>query len=525
MQTQKRDKKLLKLYEEGRMLHSNGKLSQSEKVFRKVIKLNPDFAPAQNNLGNVLLDLGRLDHAYQAYMRALDLEPNYPLIINNIGNVLHLQKRHSEAIIFLKRAIDLKPDYAEAYYNLGNAFSDSGDLNQAVKYYKKTIKLNPQAAEAYHNLGIALEELGKFEDAIENYSRVIEFNPKACLTYRHLSYLKIYELGDPHMNSMIALLDDPTLTLQDKIHLYFSLGKAYEDTHDYNESFKYLEMANDLQKKILNFKINSELQLSNNIKKYFRSRPFKINPIYDKSISFRQIFIVGMPRSGTSLIEQILASHSNVFGAGEIETCNQYLRPFFSSKSIANSIIKNEDACSEVFNNLRTDYIQQITSFNLKEDYVVDKMPLNFLWIGVIREIFPDAKIIHISRDPIATCWSIYKTYFPARGLDFAYNLSDLSKFYKMYIELMEFWSDNLNSNIYQISYEALTENQVEETKKLLNFCELDWQSECLNFHKTARVVKTASAVQVRKKMYKGSSDKWKSYKNHLREFIDSLQS
>ena len=228
-----------------------------------------------------------------------------------------------------------------------------------------------------------------------------------------------------------------------------------------------------------------------------------------------------MPRSGTSLVEQIISSHHEVYGAGELEYFAEYsveeIKKYIRSEST--------ELASDFFASIRENYLKSIKNLNFSQRIFTDKMPLNFRFIGFILSAFPEAKIIHLNRDARAVCWSIYKYYFKSNGHGFAHNFQDLCSYYALYVELMDFWRDKLPYMIYDISYEELTSNQEIETKKLLEFCELDWDENCLDFHNNNRAVRTTSALQVRQKMYQGSSEAWKKYESYLEPLIRGLKS
>jgi hypothetical protein len=231
-----------------------------------------------------------------------------------------------------------------------------------------------------------------------------------------------------------------------------------------------------------------------------------------------------MPRSGTSLVEQILASHTKVHGAGELGTLEELVRPILSNLPDQNISQGKCEISQNVINKVRDSYLERLIALKVHEKIITDKMPRNFLWIGFILSIFPEAKIIHLNRDPMGTCWSIYKRYFYATiGNGYAYDMDDLAEFYKLYIDLMSFWRERFHNNIYDLYYENLTENQEEETRKLLEFCELEWEEQCLDFHKTKRMVRTASAAQVRKQMYRGSSEAWRKYEEYLQPLVTAI--
>jgi hypothetical protein len=226
-----------------------------------------------------------------------------------------------------------------------------------------------------------------------------------------------------------------------------------------------------------------------------------------------------MIRSGTSLVEQIIASHHAVYGAGELTTLADLIEPIVRDHLAQDNYQLPEKA----FLSIRQQYLDALSMFNAPEDVITDKMPLNFQYIGFILSAFPEAKIVHLQRDARATCWSIYKHYFSSTGNGWAYNIDDLAGFYGLYTDLMDFWHQTFPGKIYDLCYEDLTTNQEKETRKLLEYCELDWDENCLNFHTNKRAVKTASALQVRQKMYQGSSEAWKKHEAYLEPLIKAL--
>jgi hypothetical protein len=226
-----------------------------------------------------------------------------------------------------------------------------------------------------------------------------------------------------------------------------------------------------------------------------------------------------MPRSGTSLVEQIISSHPEVYGAGELNTIGQICVPLINKSSELKNLYEDD------VESIRSNYLNFLTSLNVKEQIITDKAPLNFRFIGHILSAFPEAKIVHLKRDPIAICWSIYKSNWSGLGNSFSYNMDDLVNYYGLYDDLMKFWHKKFPGQIYDISYEKLTTNQESESKKLVEYCGLGWDKKCLEFYKNTRAVKTASSLQVRQKMYQGSSDAWKKYKSDLKPLIDGLKS
>jgi len=328
-------------------------------------------------------------------------------------------------------------------------------------------------------------------------------------------------MSDDQIAKMQSLLSTGNLSQSERIHLCFALAKVYENLENQDELFKFLDEGNRLRKKDLNYSLDKSQNLSSTFRRLFSTLP----TVIEQSQSFepstiRPIFIVGMPRSGTTLVEQIISSHNAVYGAGELTTLPTVVGPI-----ARDHLTQNTNLSESNFLSIRQQYLDALSRFEVPENVITDKLPLNFQYIGFILSAFPEAKIVHLKRDARATCWSIYKCHFKNKGNGFAYNLDDLSGFYGLYVELMDFWHQLFPDKIYDICYEDLTTNQEEETRKLLQYCELDWDKNCLNFHKNKRAVKTASALQVREKMYQGSSEAWKKHESYLQPLIKALSS
>jgi len=504
----------------GITLRELGQLKEAIQSFDQVVKLKPDFAEVYYNRANILKELGRLEEAVESYDKALALKPGFAESYNNSGIAMKNLGLSKEAEIRFDAAIRLKPNYAEAYTNRGVLFQELGQLELAIKDYKKAIYLKPDYLEAYYNLSIALQSIGLKDMALTCCEKILQLKPDYSEIHRNISLLKTYKPDDQQLKYMADLFSDTHLSKPDRCNLCFALAKAFDDLGEMETSFNYLKKGNSLRKNELGYNINEDKKLFLKIKDIFNDGSDTFNTdLCETTSPIQLVFIVGMPRSGTSLVEQILASHDEVYGAGELEKINRIVTPIFSKLDKQDSAQLSESVIKE----LGTAYIEDLTRLNMKERMVTDKMPLNFRWIGFILSAFPKAKIINLNRDPRATCWSNYKHYFSGNGNGYAYDLEDLVEFYNQYTALMSFWRERYASNIYEVCYEDLTENQEEETRKLLEYCGLSWEKECLDFYKTERVIKTASAHQVRQKMYKGSSDAWKIYKKQIAPLLKRL--
>jgi len=526
-------------------------LDTAVKLYEKAIAMKPDYAEAHNNLGVTLQDLDQLDAAVKCYEQALAIKPDYAEAHYSLGNASKKLGQLNSALKSYEQALKIKPDYVEAHYSHGVTLQELGQLNAAVKSYnqvlaikpdfakmhnnlgvvfqeldqmdaavksfKEALALKPDFAEAHNNLGNAYKELGQVDESVKNYEQVLAIKPDFAVAYFNLVSMKQYTANDPQITQMQSLLSTNNLSQSDRIHLCFALAKVNENLGNQDEYFKFLHEGNRLRKQELNYSLDNSKNLSSTVKKMFSSPP----SLSYKASTIRPIFIVGMLRSGTSLVEQIISSHYAVYGAGELNTLPTLINPIAKDY-----LTKGEnDLPEKTILSIRQQYLDSLSRFNVSENVITDKMPLNFQYIGFILSAFPEAKIVHLKRDARATCWSIYKNNFDSISVGFGHNLEDLAGFYGIYTDLMDFWHQLFPDKIYDLCYEDLTTNQEEETRKLLQYCELDWDENCLNFHTNKRAVKTASSLQVRQKMYQGSSEAWKKHEAYLQPLIKALSS
>ena len=566
-----------------------GELNDAVQSYKRATIINPNYVEAHYNLGGALQNLYKFNEAVKSYKKTIALKPTYAEAFNNLAGVFLEMNQFADAVNNYKKAIALKPDYFESHFSLGISYQELGKLNDAIDhmektielkpkfteghnilgklflklkqtetaiyYFNKTILLEPGFAEAHNNLGVvqqelgqldhavqsyekalsiklevmtlnnlgsAYQQLGKIDDAVESYEKAISINPDYAESYQNISYLKKFKEDDSQVIQMLSLLSSSVLNKIDRSHLCFALAKVYENLGKNTDFFKFLNEGNLLLKEELNYSLDSSLEAISTIKNIFKTPP----PTYKESnlshlSNSRPIFIIGMPRSGTTLVEQIISSHNKVHGAGELDKLTSLVKPVIKNFSTGN--VKYIPKKTIPF--IRQEYLDMLTNLNVPENIITDKFPLNFQYVGFILSAFPDAKIVHLKRDPIATCWSNYNCSFKSGDNGYSYNLDDTIKFYKSYSELMNYWHNLYPSKIYDICYEDLTINQEVETRKLLKYCELDWDENCLNFHTNKRAVHTASAVQVRKPMYQGSSDEWKKYESYLQPLVQEFDS
>tara|TARA_B110001450_G_scaffold208226_1_gene198863 strand:- start:921 stop:2426 length:1506 start_codon:yes stop_codon:yes gene_type:complete len=440
-------------------------------ILKKGLKRDAREVSLINNLGLTYLKMGDEEQAEKVFVGALKIDPKFLNVYINLAHIKKNQNKSDEAIAMLTKCLGPNPDNFILNFTLANNY----------------------------------QSIGKFTEAKNLYKKCLELNPKNSIVDQSLSMIINYSEDSEHLKNMQKKLSET----DDKIsqtYLNFAIGKAHEDLNDYKNAFISFKKGNNLKNEISTYNVDQETKTFNKIKSIFNSP----NVIESKKEGTKIIFVVGMPRSGTSLIEQILSSHNKIYGAGELS---------FLSDIIEQKInLENPD-----FAQIQSKYKNSVKKFNYSEEYLVDKTPLNFKWIGFILNYFPNSKIIHCKRNPIDTCWSNYKNLFSSKKLDFSYNFSNLAHYYRLYEDLMMHWNIIYKDKFYEIDYEKLVENKEEEMKKVIKYLNLQWDENCLNFHKNKRSVSTASLAQVRKPIYNSSVEKWKSYRNELSDLIKKL--
>jgi len=482
--------------------------------FEKAIEIDPKHQGAYNGLGNALASQGEMDKAVTAYRKAIEINPNHKHAHNGLGNVLSDMGDLDEAIASYRKAIEIDPGHKEAYNGLGNALSNLGEIENAIAAYRKAIEIDPWHKQACKGLGNALSDYGEIDEAITVYRRSIEINPEHTEAYRSLSKNKKFSEYDDDIRAMESLYENENNSDEQKMHLAFGLGKAYEDLGEYEKSMQFILRATRLKRASIDYSISEEEELFSNIKATFSSDFFSDrkgmgNP--DRT----PIFILGMPRSGTSLVEQILASHPDVFGAGELNDLSNSTRNFGTSGSAREFPAGIVDLDSSALVELGNEYIARIRKHSLNSKHITDKMPQNFLYIGLIKAILPNAKIINCTREPMDNCLSLFKNYFNTAH-HYSYDMTELGQYYNLYLDLIAYWSSTLPGFVYDQSYERLVADQENQIRRLLDYCNLPWTVACLEFHKTRRKVRTASNAQVRRPIYKDSVKLWERYEKQL---------
>lgn len=479
------------------------------------IQLKPDYAIAYFNLANTQKLTGDIDQAIKNYEFAIKNNPKIVQFYFNFANTLKDLERFDDAISIYQRGLALNPNHVDILLNLGNCQKYVSDFKSAEASYRRAIEIDPKTVQGHFNLGNTLFEAGDPDGAAKSYKAALELKPDFAECYRCYSMVGKLATDAFALAHIASAMNAPATSMADQMLYHFAIAKVAEQRADAENCVFHLDAGNALKRHMSNYELSQDRDLFSAIKGYFRSQEIE-NTLKQgmEDISGRTpIFILGMPRSGTSLIEQILSSHTDVHGAGELEALNNAVR---------GSQWTSTRRHDEVYSLVRQRYLSALADFPATR-FITDKMPLNFQWIGFILKAVPEAKIIHTRRNPMAVCWSNYKTHFPAIGLAYSNDQKDIADYYHLYDDLMAFWRSQFPDCMYEIDYEALTSDQETETRKLTNYLGLPWQEALLNFHLNSRTVTTASSLQVRKQIYAGSSDEWKKYAKWLQPMIQNL--
>jgi len=505
------------------ILETFGGFLQQQNEYKKALHMYKNYIELSDQNSNIYLNAAKCEFQEKNYENCLSYLSNISssdLLFNDASYLygkIMLKKQYYLKALECFTTINIDSLNKEEVYNyIGVCFVNLNKKEDAKRYFQKSIDENSSYIEAYLNLSLLHIHHGESLEAIKLLNGSLEKDPSNIVAYKLLSDMgpKV-EWSDLDIEK-IKKLENGSVNLKNNMLLNYTLAKIFELKNNYDKSFQYLQKANHIQQEISQYNINTHKIFFDKLKEKFinfESDNLKQN-LSDKK---NMIFIVGMPRSGTSLIEQVLSSHSDVCGMGELN---------YLALSIENIINRVGDLniTNDTLKIINDEYFEMINQFNISEPYITDKMPQNFLYIGVILKSFPNSKIVHIKRDPIATCWSIYKNYFTSAGTGYSCSFDNIVLFYKLYLDIMKFWETQFPNQIYHLDYDKFTENQLDETKKLLQQCNLSWEDSCIEFHNNSKVVKTISTSQVREKLYKNSSQMWKNYSEYLNPLVDKLK-
>lgn len=437
---------------------------------------------------------------------------------NNLANSYKYLKDFTKAEQFFNEILDIDSNYINALINLGNLKVDLNSFDEAITYLNKALKIDKNNESIYINLANAYMGCGKFQKAKEILLTVLKMNPSLTRADKMLGDLNKNDSdADQHLNQMLIKLKQLNLNDEQKVNLYFAIAKKYDDKKEYQMSFEFLANGNKLQRKNINYNTKNFETLSSGIKTYFSNYKYdyKNNLTNNKKV----IFVLGMPRSGTTLTENIISSHSKVASLGELN---------FIGNQIRSSVVNNFTLDSDLVKNfLKEDFYQyyfnHLKPFKINESIIVDKSLDNFWYIGFIKKFFPNSKIIHCQRNPKDTCLSIYKNLFN-QPQGWHCDENELADYYNIYSDLMFFWNNELKGEILNLQYEDLTKNTEHQIKNIINFCDLNWEDNCLSFYKNKNPIKTLSVNQANKPIYQSSVNSFTFYENELSTLFSRLK-
>lgn len=533
-------------------LIETGDFAAAAAAAQRAIALLPTYAPAYANLGAALLRLGALSAGVHAFQRAIALNPGNAVVQYWLGRALQDQERFADAAACYRAVIASAPRYADAHCNLCYVLTMLGDLTGAASHAREAIALSPDYADAHNNLGYALQALGDFEGAEESYAQALAHDPRYAAAYNNLGNLhkdlgnfpaaetayrqalaiqpdfarahfnladiKTFRERDADVAALETQLASSDGTSPHAHYLHFAMAKALEDIGAYDEAFGQLQAGSALKRASLPYDEPKLLAYLHDMARLYDPQ-LLARFVGDGDSSTVPIFIIGMPRAGTTLVEQILASHGEVIGGGERLDFDAAMASVLPPGSAAERVGGLDPPRLRA---LGAAYLALLPALVPGQTRITDKLPANFMHAGLIHLALPGAKIVHVLRDPADTCMSCYSKLFDV-GQEFTYELSELGRYYVAYRRLMDHWRTVMPGTIHEISYEALVADMEGETRRLLDYCGLEWDSACLAFHENARPVQTASATQVRKPLYGSSLGRWKRYERHLGPLLTEL--
>jgi tetratricopeptide (TPR) repeat protein len=472
-----------------------------------------------------------MEEALEFYKKAFKKNPKFVPVINNISAFYHRQFRDDECMKFTKLALSIEPNNLTSKINYAKALTISNKPNEALLIFKEVLKAQTNATN-YINLGTAFRNMGELKESYKCFENALKFDENDTGAFFNLSTSKFHIPNEEFLIKFERKLkNSKDLMYTDKATIAFALYNNYNKLKNFLKAGKFLLLGNKFLDTWINTNINTEEKFLNEIKSIYTPdfvRKNALSSLTKETNSPEPIFILGMPRSGTTLCEQILSSHSKVFGGGELQS-------FIDISEIGNTVNVNDQLINaykdkinkmsfEILKQKNSEYINKLEKFSKNHQYVTDKMPHNFVLIGFIKILFPNAKIIYCQRDKMDNCFSLFAHKFVDKSHGYCYNQRTLGNYYNLHLRLMKYWLKIFKDQIYVLKHESLIENQEKYSREILDYCGLDWEPECLEFYKTKREVQTASNEQVREPINKKSVAAWKKYEVFLEPLRKTLE-
>jgi tetratricopeptide (TPR) repeat protein len=501
-----------------------GKLAKAEALCREVLKKDPLDVSAIRMLATIGIKLGRYADAEKLLTRCLELAPDFHLARNDYANALSKQQQYEPALAEIEKLLVIEPDNPNHLMLKASVLVNIGKFQQAIDIYDRVLSQYSKQPRAYQSYGHALKTVGRLDDAIAAYRRAIELEPSLGEAYWSLANLKTFRFEDGEVDAMREQIRAKPKKPQDFYHLCFALGKSLEDRQLHDEAFGAYKLGNAVRRKTVSWDADDHHRNMNRIVEFFDERFFeerKNSGCQDPS----PIFIVGLPRAGSTLLEQILASHSRVEGTMELPDIISIARRLGGKKLRIDESRYPEVVGEQSLGQLRElgeEYLERTKIQRSGAPHFIDKMPNNFSHAGLIHVILPNAKIIDARRHPLGGCFSGFKQLF-ARGQNFTYDLEEIGRYYRDYVELMDHWDRVLPGRVLRMQYEEVVADTENQVRRLLDYCGLDFEPECLRFYETERAVRTPSSEQVRQPIYGGATEHWRHYEGHLGPLVEAL--
>ena len=497
------------------------RLTEAVACYKQALRLKSDFAEAYNNLTFAHYGLGQFEEARINGEKALRIRPDFAQANNHLGLALKELGRGEEAAERFRKAIRLQPQLAAAHRNLGGVVHELGRDAEAIACYEQALRLEPNFPEVHNDLADIFREQGRFEEGIAHLKQALRLKPDYALVYWNLSEYAnqgLFSFTDEELQRVRSVLQSNRPSLLDRSVLHLTLGNVYDRRHSYDDAIFHYHQGNACRKEWLKmtgkgFDPAAHRVLIEKTIATFDEAFFDGEQLCG-SQSEQPVFVVGMPRSGTTLVQQILASHSQAAGAGELWDITDIANSLGCTKGNSGYPARVRSLSGPELNRLANLYLQRLSRVSSQAARVVDKMPQNFLYLGLIARLFPRARVIHCRRDPLDVCLSCYIQNFSR--VNFAWSFEDLGLYHQEYERLMSHWKRVLRLPVMEVRYEDLVARQEGVSRELVDFCGLPWEDSCLAFHKAKRSVKTASAVQVRRPMYSSSIGRGQGYGAHL---------
>ena len=506
------DKSYSELYKGIRHVKA-GRFKLAEESYKKVLKKDNNNIDALRLLGLLAFKNKNYSIAENLFIRAIKIDQHFHLLWDNLAKVYRIQNKLEKSKKAFKNLIKLDPYNLEALVALGTIYVKLADYDEGIKTYQKVLSLKNNNPRVYLSMGHALKTVGRRKECEDAYHKAITLYPLCGEGYWSLANLKTYKFSEAQILQMENSLDDK-IQEQEKIQMLFALGKAYESKGDYKKSFTFYEKGNWMQRKIVEYNAQENANNIDSIIDFFQ----KNTSVIDFNSGYKAqdpIFILGLPRAGSTLLEQILSSHSCIEGTQELHnimTIGRRIKSLNNSENYLNNLLELDTKSIKMYGKM---FIDETMWARNEKELFIDKMPNNFPHIGLIKMILPNAKIIDARRNPMDGCFSCFKQYF-AKGQHFTYDLDDIARYYKDYLRLMDFWNKFFPGSIHTVLYEDVINNSEEEVRKMLNYLQLPFEESCMDFYKSSRPVKTASSEQVRQPIYKSALNYWKNFENDL---------